>query len=210
MELIAYPELLPGICFICEGVPPETVFVDTARTFEPSGYTHLNGRKYICASCVIDAANALNIPQDAAAVAEAKQAEAEERLLQVTIRLADYEQLDTVIKALTAEPPKIEDKVKVAEKAITSRKKNESASADAAQAVLKRDKDAEEEGARLQAEIDKANEEHVVRVQESEAERIQAEAEAYANGEGPEPVDPFGLSVPTIEADPGPPLNEES
>jgi hypothetical protein len=65
MTPVAYPDLAPSVCFICESVPPETPFVDTLRTFDAQTFTHLNGRKYICEVCVRDAANALDLFEEA-------------------------------------------------------------------------------------------------------------------------------------------------
>ncbi len=60
-----FPLLAPNICFICESGASEQLldsgigFIDTGRSFNAGAPTQLSGRKYICTSCVDDAAKQL-------------------------------------------------------------------------------------------------------------------------------------------------------
>ena len=61
MLAVSFPDLAPSVCIVCEGVPPETSFVDTLRTFDTHSPTHLSGRKYLCEVCVTTSAEALDL-----------------------------------------------------------------------------------------------------------------------------------------------------
>lgn len=213
MELTTYPTLAPSVCFICEGVPPETAFVDTSRTFEPGGFTHLNGRKYVCASCGGDIASALNIQQDAQAQAEAYVAEMQERVNQLEADIASYEAIKGAIAQLHERPVvQIEDKVAQTTAKIAERKASEKAAAKAAQKQLKVDTDAAAEGAARQIEQDKLDGEHVARMQVQAVEQaetlalVQAQGQAAVIQANADQQAKFG-QVPEVEADPGPPLS---
>lgn len=55
----------PGICFLCEGEPTRErgeLVVDTEHQFNPPGFSHLRGRKYVCERCVREAHDLLPKP----------------------------------------------------------------------------------------------------------------------------------------------------
>lgn len=57
MQIVDHAGLPPAVCFLCEASPTENqTVVDTQRDFEPGGPTYLNGRKYVCSSCVEETA----------------------------------------------------------------------------------------------------------------------------------------------------------
>lgn len=58
MNVIDYPIMAPGVCFICEMTNPGR-YVDTFRSFSPGGVTPLNGRKYVCEYCIGGMADAI-------------------------------------------------------------------------------------------------------------------------------------------------------
>lgn len=59
MQKTEYPELAPGICFICEQTPQVT-YVDTLRDYHDLALVHrLSGRKYICSNCVQELAEVM-------------------------------------------------------------------------------------------------------------------------------------------------------
>lgn len=58
MNIVDYPIMSPGVCFICEMTNPGR-YIDTLRSFEPGGVTKLNGRKYVCEHCVAGLADYL-------------------------------------------------------------------------------------------------------------------------------------------------------
>lgn len=157
MQEVDYPVLAPGVCVVCEGVPPATAFVDTLRTFDPNGYTHLNGRKYLCESCVTDAANALGISDAAVAVV---QAQADVLAAKVAEQEADLEAFAAIkdhIESFASRPSiQVEDTVAQAVETAKSRKSARAQAAQDAQDAIAEQEAAAAAGAARQAELDQA------------------------------------------------------
>lgn len=62
MQVVNVTELAPGVCFICELRPTEAQSaIDTRRDFNAGGPCYLNGRRYVCESCVKDMARAFGL-----------------------------------------------------------------------------------------------------------------------------------------------------
>jgi hypothetical protein len=187
MQEVDYPVLAPSVCVVCEGVPPATAFVDTLRTFDPGGYTHLNGRKYLCESCVTEAANALGLSDEAVAPVQAQVDELTAKVVQLEGDIENYQTVQAAIESLTARPVvQIEDKVAEAVETAKSRKSARSKSAADAQETIDAQKAAEAEGAARQAEIDQAA-----------ADLQQAASEAAVN-----PVEEPVVEEPVVEEPP--------
>lgn len=156
MEVVDYPTLAPSVCIVCEGVPPGLAFVDTLRSFNPAGFTHLNGRKYVCESCVTDAANALDLFEvsNAPALAQVALLESERDQLQVAVSAFSsiqdaLDQLKTMVPAQALEAS-MEEAVDAAKAKRSARSKAAQAAQDAANTAQA---DAEA-GAIRQAQLD--------------------------------------------------------
>lgn len=157
MQEVDYPVLAPSVCVVCEGVPPATAFVDTERSFDPGGYTHLNGRKYLCESCVIEAAVALDLQSEAVAPYQAQVAELTERITQLEADVENYSTVQQAIEALSTRPVvQVENTVEKAIEAAQERKAARAAAAKAAQDALAEQEAAAAAGAAKQAELDQA------------------------------------------------------
>lgn len=91
MFIIDRPLLAPAVCFICEA-SPDGKWVDCVRDWEPNGFTHLNGRKYLCEGCITQAGKAIGLvePEVYEAACENKDA-ALNRADDLAIRLASFE-----------------------------------------------------------------------------------------------------------------------
>lgn len=157
MQLVSFPSLAPSVCVVCEGVPPETPFVDTERTFEPNGYTHLNGRKYLCAVCVSEAATVLDISADAVAPVQAALDEQAQIVVQLQADVESYKNISAAIEALSERPViQVEGSVQDALDAVKSKNAGRSKAAADAQEQLKVDEAAVAAGAARQVELDQA------------------------------------------------------
>lgn len=180
MQVVDYPALAPSVCIVCEGVPPATPFVDTLRTFDPNGYTHLNGRKYVCAACVNDAAQALGLLDEAVAPVQAQVDELADANAQLQADLDNLKTVSDAITALSTRPVvKVEDTV---EKAVSKAQAKRQARADAAQAAqdaLANQAKAEAAGAAVQAKLDQ---------DAADAREAAAQAAVAAPVEEPEPA----------------------
>lgn len=189
MDLVSYPTLAPSICIICEGVPPETPFVDTLRTFDPNGYTHLNGRKYLCLNCCNDAAQAFGLLEDAVAPVQAQSDELADKVAELTADVESYQAIQAAVEQLAARPTiQVEDTVALAVDAATTRRKSRAQSAAEAQAAIAADLVQQEAGAAAQ----------VAAEQEAEAVRAQAAADAAAASSI--------TSIINVDPDPGTPV----
>lgn len=85
MQVTDFPTLAPSCCFICRTASSDEGYVDTHHNFDPPGITELNGRKYLCAGCVRDAASSLglfDVEHEKVAVAQAAVKDAEKLLEQ--------------------------------------------------------------------------------------------------------------------------------
>lgn len=157
MEVVSYPTLAPSVCVVCEGVPPETPFVDTVRTFEPSGWTHLNGRKYLCAICVNEAAQALDIGADAVAPVQAALDESAVQIAQLQADIENYQAIQGAITGLAQRPVvQVEGAVAAAVQAVNDKNKLRTDAAAEAQAALATTEAEVAAGAARQAELDQA------------------------------------------------------
>lgn len=157
MEVVSYPTLAPSVCVVCEGVPPETPFVDTARTFEPNGFTHLNGRKYLCAICVSEAAQALDIASDAVAPVQAAVDEAAVKITQLEADIENYQAIQAAITGLAQRPVvQVEGAVQAATDAVVAKNKQRADEAAQAQETLAVNEAEVAAGAARQAELDQA------------------------------------------------------
>lgn len=94
MLVVDFPNQAPSVCTVCESANP-VPHVDTARNNEYPGA--LNGRKYMCITCVRDAAYALGLFDEAMTAGDSKIAELEGDLEAAAQRL---ESLETLEKAL--------------------------------------------------------------------------------------------------------------
>ena len=100
MFLIDRPLLAPGVCFICEA-SPDGKWVDCVRDWEPNGYTHLNGRKYLCESCIIQSAKEVGmVEQDVFDAACANKDAALNRADDLAIRLASFEEFTKAVNTV--------------------------------------------------------------------------------------------------------------
>lgn len=155
MEVVSYPNLAPSVCVVCEGVPPETPFVDTARTFEPNGFTHLNGRKYLCAICVNEAAQALDIAADAVAPVQAALDESAVQITQLQADIESYQSIQAAITGLAQRPVvQVEGSVQAAVDAVNAKNKARDDAAAEAQAALAVNEAEVAAGAARQAQLD--------------------------------------------------------
>lgn len=201
MQEVDYPVLSPGVCIVCEGVPPATAFVDTLRTFDPNGYTHLNGRKYLCESCVTDAANALGLSDEAVAVVAAERDELADKVAELEADLDAFTAIKNHIESFAARPSiQVEDSVAQAVETAKSRKAQRSAAAQAAQDAIAAQEAAAAAGAARQAEIDQAA---------ADARQAAAEA-AVAPVEDPAPAEADPAPADPAPAEPAPDASTEA
>jgi len=155
MQAVEFPNLAPSVCVVCESVPPETPFVDTLNNFNPAGFTHLNGRKYLCENCVRDAANALELFDEATAPFRAQVSELSDALAQLQADADSYEAIKAAVDQLTARPVvQVETAVADAvEAAKVKRSSKRQAAAEAQKAVADAEA-AAAAGAELQKQLD--------------------------------------------------------
>lgn len=156
---------------VCEGVPPGTPFVDTLRNFNPAGWTHLNGRKYLCESCVSDAANSLGLFDEATAPFQASAAELADKVAQLQSDVDSYAAIQGAIDQLTNRPV-IQVETTVADVVQTAKAKRtaRAEAAQIAQDAVTAQEDAAAAGALLQIQLD-----------QEAADARQASVDALAN-----------------------------
>jgi uncharacterized protein (UPF0335 family) len=66
LQLIPKEHLIaPGVCVVCEHTPVDgQQIVDTLRTLQAGVVFTLNGRKYLCESCIVAAGNIIGLVSD--------------------------------------------------------------------------------------------------------------------------------------------------
>jgi len=107
MQQVNRPFQAPGVCFICEA-SPDGEWVDTQRFWEPNGYTHLNGRKYLCEGCITQAAKTIgHVERDVFEHACLVKDNALDRADALAIRLAQFENFADAVKRIEALFPKV-------------------------------------------------------------------------------------------------------
>lgn len=118
MQVVSNPSLAPGVCFVCNGKPPETEWIDSYLTFEPGGYTSLNGRKYVCGVCVDTMARLIGYEKASQVKAAQEKAEVEKAryyalVNRITLLVGDLDDLtrnpdpqNTVVKKARGRPKK--------------------------------------------------------------------------------------------------------
>jgi Mg-chelatase subunit ChlI len=189
MNVVDFPNLAPSVCVVCESVPPGASFVDTGRTFDPSAFTHLNGRKYLCESCVTDAANALDLFEEVKAPLEATVENLNAHVAQLQSDVENYSAIQNALEALNSRPVvQTVDVEQVAEQAKAKRTTRRKA-AETAQKTVADETAAAEEGAKRQAEMDA----------QFEAERAAKAAAAAAAPVDPQPEPGSASANPEIE-----------
>jgi hypothetical protein len=154
MQPVAFPNEAPSVCFICESVPMETPFVDTLRNFTPPGLTPLNGRKYLCETCVNEAAHALGLYDEVQARAEGHAELLATELANTTEKLAAFEQLQALVDGLT-NPTPVEDKTEEKVAAVKAKKANQKQAAEDERKAREDQAAAEVAGAERQVELDR-------------------------------------------------------
>lgn len=192
MEPVNFPALAPSVCFLCEGVPPETPFVDTLRNFNPPSLTNLNGRKYVCETCISEAATAIGLFDERVAPVQAQVDELSDQVVQLQADIENYATVKAAIEQLSARPVvQTEDVVTAAVETAKSKRAARAAAAKAAQDEAAAAAAVADEGAAKQAQIDQET-----------ADARQAASVAALEGPSapPEPVIPEA----TVEGDQGP------
>lgn len=156
MLVVDFPNLAPSVCIVCESVPPATAFVDTLNNFSPAALTQLNGRKYLCASCIRDAAAALGLFEEVLAPVQAAKDEHALVVSQLQADLADMKAIEALMQAIGSRPVVNVSLVEPATKAAKDKTKALADTAQKASQAVKDAQDASDAGAKLQIELDKA------------------------------------------------------
>lgn len=101
MTVVDFPSAAPSVCFICESADPGATFWDTARGYSPIS-SYLAGRKWLCSSCVADAADHLGI-------LDSSKAPLQNRIDLLTVELTEKDEKLALLTAVEGAITKIAD-----------------------------------------------------------------------------------------------------